>query len=92
MLDPMEETQKFLSPATEGVNVEAPWKGFSNLVERLRNQPDLTSQPAIDKFFETERPEYVFLAAAKRPRDEGAEEASVLYHHINHLRVIYTIM
>jgi Nucleoside-diphosphate-sugar epimerases len=40
-------------------------KGFSNLVQRTRSELDLTDQPAVYKFFETEKPEYVFLAAAK---------------------------
>lgn len=40
-------------------------KGFTNLVQRTRNELDLTVQPEVDKFFESERPEYVFLAAAK---------------------------
>jgi GDP-L-fucose synthase len=40
-------------------------KGFVNLVQRTRSELDLTDQPAVDKFFEKEKPEYVFLAAAK---------------------------
>jgi GDP-L-fucose synthase len=40
-------------------------KGFNNLVLRTRSELDLTDQLAVDKFFETEKPEYVFLAAAK---------------------------
>ena len=32
---------------------------------RSRKELDLTNQPAVDQFFEAERPEYVFLAAAK---------------------------
>ena len=40
-------------------------KGFSNLVFATRQETDLTSRPAVDCFFQHERPEYVFLAAAK---------------------------
>jgi GDP-L-fucose synthase len=40
-------------------------KGFVNLVLRTRSELDLTDQPAVDAFFKTEKPEYVFLAAAK---------------------------
>ena len=40
-------------------------KGFNNLVFRLHAELDLTDQPAVDRFFKTEHPEYVFLAAAK---------------------------
>src|SRR5690242_122775 len=40
-------------------------EGFDNLVLRTRQQLDLTDQRAVDAFFAAERPEYVFLAAAK---------------------------
>ena len=39
--------------------------GYSNLVVRDRAHLDLTAQSAVDQFFAAERPEYVFLAAAK---------------------------
>jgi len=38
--------------------------GFSNLVVRTLAELDLTDRAAVDRFFEAERPEYVFLAAA----------------------------
>jgi GDP-L-fucose synthase len=38
---------------------------FANLVLRTRQQLDLTRQAAVDRFFFEERPDYVFLAAAK---------------------------
>lgn len=40
-------------------------KGFSNLLVRTSQELDLTNQSAVASFFETEKPEYVFLAAAK---------------------------
>jgi len=40
-------------------------KGFSNLVTRTSKQLDLRMQKDTEKFFEKEKPEYVFLAAAK---------------------------
>jgi GDP-L-fucose synthase len=40
-------------------------EGFTNLVERTSAVLDLRSQTAVQAFFETERPDYVFLAAAK---------------------------
>jgi GDP-L-fucose synthase len=40
-------------------------KGFSNLLERSRLELDLTNQHAVELFFADEKPEYVFLAAAK---------------------------
>jgi len=39
--------------------------GYKNLVFRTREELDLTDQKAVREFFEKERPEYVFLAAAK---------------------------
>lgn len=40
-------------------------KGFDNLVVRTRQELDLADQRAVSDFFKTEKPEYVFLAAAK---------------------------
>ena len=44
-------------------NLEA--NGFTNIITRTHAQLDLTNQADVRKFFEEERPEYVFLAAAK---------------------------
>jgi GDP-L-fucose synthase len=40
-------------------------EGHGNLVLRTRDQLDLRNSAAVKAFFETERPAYVFLAAAK---------------------------
>lgn len=40
-------------------------KGYNNIVTKTHNELDLTRQAAVEKFFEQEKPEYVFLAAAK---------------------------
>jgi GDP-L-fucose synthase len=40
-------------------------QGYRNLVLRTRAELDLTDRAAVEHFFEAERPEYVFLAAAK---------------------------
>ena len=40
-------------------------KGFNNIMCRTHKELDLTNQNEVRKFFEEERPEYVFLAAAK---------------------------
>ena len=40
-------------------------KGFSNLVMRTSSELDLRNQAEVGSFFESERPDYVFLAAAK---------------------------
>lgn len=39
--------------------------GATNLVLRTHDELDLTDQGAVETFFSTEKPEYVFLAAAK---------------------------
>lgn len=39
--------------------------GFTNLVQRSSKELDLRNQQAVSDFFATEKPEYVFLAAAK---------------------------
>jgi GDP-L-fucose synthase len=40
-------------------------EGYTNLVTRTSSELDLRDQDAVTSFFETEKPEYVFLAAAK---------------------------
>ena len=40
-------------------------RGFNNLVLKTHQELDLLDQSAVKKFFEQEKPEYVFLAAAK---------------------------
>ncbi len=40
-------------------------KGFKNLITRTREEVDLTDAKTTRRFFEQERPQYVFLAAAK---------------------------
>jgi GDP-L-fucose synthase len=40
-------------------------KGYTNIVTRTHAQMDLTDQAAVKAFFETEKPEQVYLAAAK---------------------------
>ena len=44
-------------------NLEA--KGFTNIITRTHKELDLTNQADVRRFFEEEKPEYVFLAAAK---------------------------
>jgi GDP-L-fucose synthase len=39
--------------------------GFTNIVTRTSSELDLTNQADVASFFEQEKPEYVFLAAAK---------------------------
>jgi GDP-L-fucose synthase len=40
-------------------------QGFSNIIVRTRSELDLTDQTAVQTFFAAERPDYVFLSAAR---------------------------
>lgn len=40
-------------------------EGFTNIIVRTSSELDLKNQEAVNAFFESEKPEYVFLAAAK---------------------------
>ncbi|MFN5630218.1 MAG: GDP-L-fucose synthase family protein [Bacteroidota bacterium] len=40
-------------------------KGFSNIITRSSKELDLTNQQLVNEFFESEKPQFVFLAAAK---------------------------
>jgi len=50
-------------------------EGYTNIITRTFEELDLTDQKATREFFEKERPEYVFLAAAK----VGGIQANSLY-------------
>ena len=40
-------------------------KGYTNIISKTHSELDLLDQQAVAEFFHTEKPEYVFLAAAK---------------------------
>lgn len=40
-------------------------QGYTNIITRTHSELDLTDQKAVNEFFEKEKPDYVFLAAAK---------------------------
>lgn len=40
-------------------------KGYTNIITKTHSELDLTNQEKVAKFFSKEKPEYVFLAAAK---------------------------
>ncbi len=40
-------------------------QGYTNIITRTHKELDLTNQQAVNDFFAAEKPEYVFLAAAK---------------------------
>ena len=58
--------------------------GYNNLVLRTHAELDLTRQEAVDVFFADEKPEYVFLAAAKVGGigANSAEPADFMYQNM----------
>jgi GDP-L-fucose synthase len=40
-------------------------RGYTNIITRTHSELDLTNQQAVNEFFEAEKPEFVYLAAAK---------------------------
>ena len=58
--------------------------GYSNIVFRTSAELNLTKQDAVTEFFETEKPEYVFLAAAKVGGilANNVYRADFLYHNL----------
>jgi GDP-L-fucose synthase len=40
-------------------------EGFENIISRTSSELDLRNQQAVSDFFQKEKPDYVFLAAAK---------------------------
>jgi len=69
-INTMNHTSKIYIPGHRGMagsailrNLEA--RGYTNIITRTHSELDLTNQQAVNTFFETQRPEYVFLAAAK---------------------------
>jgi GDP-L-fucose synthase len=50
-------------------------EGYSNILTRTHQGLDLTRQEEVEKFFETERPQYVILTAAK----VGGIQANISY-------------
>lgn len=66
----MEKQSKIYIAGHRGLVGSAIWKnleekGYQNLVGKTKDELDLLSQPAVEQFFASEKPEYVFLAAAK---------------------------
>jgi GDP-L-fucose synthase len=66
----VEQTSKIYVPGHSGLVGSAIVRrlnalGYSNLLLRSHQQLDLTDQREVQQFFTAERPEYVFLAAAK---------------------------
>ena len=66
----MNKDSKIYIAGHNGMVGSAIWKsltheGFTNIIGRRSSELDLRNQDAVNEFFEEEKPEYVFLAAAK---------------------------
>lgn len=66
----MKKNSKIYVAGHRGLVGSAIWsylesRGYTNLIGRSSSEMDLTNQLAVENFFAEEKPEYVFLAAAK---------------------------
>jgi len=66
----MQKKDKIYIAGHRGLVGSAIWRnlareGYDNLIGRTSSELDLTDQKAVDDFFASEKPDYVFLAAAK---------------------------
>lgn len=58
-------------------------QGYRNLIVRTHAELDLTNQQAVERFFEAEKPDYVFLAAAKVGGIAANAEAPADFMYLN---------
>lgn len=58
-------------------------QGYENIITRTHAELDLTDQKAVNEFFATEKPEYVFLAAAKVGGIEANDKAPADFMYQN---------
>ena len=68
-------------------------QGYTNIITRTHARLDLCRQDAVDAFFAEEKPEYVFLAAAKVGGIEANSEAPADFMYQNmmlEMNVIYS--
>lgn len=67
-------------------------KGFHNILTRTHEELDLTVQADVTRFFEKEKPDYVFMAAAKVGGIQANQKALDQFLYINTLIEFNTIM
>lgn len=58
-------------------------QGYDNIITRTHSELDLTDQHAVNRFFAAEKPEYVFLAAAKVGGIEANDKAPADFMYLN---------
>ena len=66
--------------------------GYTNMITRCHQDLDLTSQSAVNDFFESEKPEYVIMCAAKVNGIQANREALDQFMYINTMIEFNTIM
>ncbi len=66
--------------------------GFTNIITRSHKELDLTNQAEVQAFFDKERPDYVFMAAAKVGGIQANREALDQFMYINTMIEFNTIM
>ncbi len=67
-------------------------EGFNNIVVRSHSELDLTNQRDVNSFFENEKPDYVFMCAAKVGGIQANKEALDQFMYINTMIEFNTIM
>ena len=58
-------------------------RGYTNIITRTHAELDLSRQDMVEEFFAAERPEYVFLAAAKVGGIEANDKAPADFMYVN---------
>lgn len=58
-------------------------QGYTNIITRTHAELDLTRQDDVERFFSEEKPEYVFLAAAKVGGIEANDKAPADFMYMN---------
>lgn len=67
-------------------------EGFNNIITRTHNELDLTNQRAVEEFFSSEKPDYVFMCAARVGGIQANKEALDLFLYENMMIEANTIM
>lgn len=67
-------------------------EGFENIITRSHAELDLTDRDAVNDFFRTEKPDYVFLAAAKVGGIQANREAQDQFLYANTMIAFHVIM
>ena len=66
--------------------------GFNNIITKSHSELNLTNQEEVNRFFETEKPDYVFMCAAKVGGIQANKEALDQFLYINTMIEFNTIM